>query len=64
MVVAKVIEFYIPKNFRRRVKWVPLEQRGKVIKFGARNSSAAPVGTIAREGDSRNQPVLEKAIIS
>ena len=31
--VAKVIEFYIPTSFRKRVKWIPLEQRGKVIEF-------------------------------
>jgi hypothetical protein len=32
-VVAKVIEFYIPTNFSRRVKWFPLQERGKVIEF-------------------------------
>jgi hypothetical protein len=31
--VAKVIEFYIPNNFRKKVKWVSPEQRGKIIEF-------------------------------
>jgi hypothetical protein len=31
--VAKVIEFYIPGNFRKSVKWVSPEHRGKLIEF-------------------------------
>jgi len=31
--MAKVIEFYIPANFRKKSKWIPEEQRGKVIEF-------------------------------
>jgi len=31
--VARVIKFYIPTNFSKRVKWVPPQQRGKVIEF-------------------------------
>jgi len=31
--VAKVIEFYIPNNFRKNPKSVSREQRGKVIEF-------------------------------
>jgi hypothetical protein len=30
---ARVIEFYIPNNFRKSVKWVSPEQRGKLIEF-------------------------------
>ena len=33
MTVAKIIEFYIPNNFRKSVKWVAPEQRGKIIEF-------------------------------
>jgi len=33
MTVAKVIEFYIPNTFRKSVKWVCPEQRGKIIEF-------------------------------
>jgi hypothetical protein len=33
LIVAKIIEFYIPSTFRRNGKWIPLERRGKVIEF-------------------------------
>ena len=33
--MATVIEFYIPKRFHRRVKWIPATQRGKVLEFPA-----------------------------
>lgn len=34
MVMAQVIEFYIPEGFRRKQKkWTPAEERGKVITF-------------------------------
>jgi hypothetical protein len=32
--MAKIIEFYIPTNFRKKVaKWIPAEEQGKVIPF-------------------------------
>ena len=31
--MAKVIEFYIPKNFRKPLKWATQPQRGEVIEF-------------------------------
>jgi len=31
--VAKIIEFYVPKTFRKRAKWLPADQRGKLIQF-------------------------------
>lgn len=31
--MAQVIEFYVPGRFRKKVKWVPTEQRGKVVAF-------------------------------
>ena len=33
LIVAKVIEFYIPSNFHKRARWIPTEQRGKLIEF-------------------------------
>jgi hypothetical protein len=33
--MAKVIEFYVPDRFRKKVKWVPEARRGKVIEFPA-----------------------------
>jgi hypothetical protein len=35
VVVAKVIEFYIPVGFRKKFKWIPRAQRGKMIEFPA-----------------------------
>ena len=32
-IMAKIIEFYIPKEFRKSAKWVPVEQCGQVIEF-------------------------------
>jgi hypothetical protein len=39
--VAKVIEFYRPNNFRKNVKWVPHEQRGKIIEFASQIKKSA-----------------------
>jgi len=33
LAVAKVIEFYIPATFSKRVKWLPPQERGKVLEF-------------------------------
>jgi hypothetical protein len=33
--MAQVIEFYVPDRFRKKVRWVPPERRGKVIEFPA-----------------------------
>jgi len=33
MIMAKIIEFYIPDSFRKKAAWIPLEERGKVIEF-------------------------------
>ena len=39
--MAKVIEFYIPKNFRRSTKWVPEIQRGKLLDFCPQTKKSA-----------------------
>jgi hypothetical protein len=31
--MAKVIEFYVPRNFKPTAGWVPADQRGKVVEF-------------------------------
>jgi hypothetical protein len=33
--MAPVIEFYIPSRFHERVKWMPQDQRGKLLVFSA-----------------------------
>jgi hypothetical protein len=32
-VMAKVIEFYIPNRFQKKVAWASPQERGKVIEF-------------------------------
>jgi hypothetical protein len=39
--VAKVIEFYIPNNFRKQTKRTPVEQRGQVIEFDSLKKKSA-----------------------
>jgi hypothetical protein len=39
--VAKVIEFYIPSRFRKSVKWVAPEARGKIIEFVVQTEKSA-----------------------
>lgn len=31
--MAKIIEFYIPQRFQKKVKWVPQSERGKLLEF-------------------------------
>ena len=31
--MAQVIAFYVPDRFRKKVKWVPASERGKLIEF-------------------------------
>jgi hypothetical protein len=38
--MAKIIEFYIPKDFRKIATWVPLERRGQVIEFSLPKKTA------------------------
>ena len=39
--MAKVIEFYTPKNFRKSLKWVPEPQRGKILEFCPQTKKSA-----------------------
>jgi hypothetical protein len=31
--MAKVIEFYVPHNFKATARWVQADQRGKAVEF-------------------------------
>jgi hypothetical protein len=42
--MAKVIDFYVPKNFRRRAMRTAQLQHGKVIEFCSATKSAAARG--------------------
>jgi hypothetical protein len=39
--MAKIIEFYIPKDFRHNAKWTPSENRGQLIEFTPRPKKSA-----------------------
>jgi hypothetical protein len=39
--MAEVIEFYIPKYFRKPHKWAPPLQLGKVIEFGSQTKESS-----------------------
>jgi hypothetical protein len=39
--VAKVIEFYIPNNFRKKTKRTPMKRRGQVIEFDSLKKKSA-----------------------
>ena len=39
--MAKVIEFYIPQNFRRATKWIPNAQRGKILELRPQTKKSA-----------------------
>jgi len=41
VVMAKVIEFYVPKNFWRPLKWAPQLQCAKVIEFCSQTKKSA-----------------------
>lgn len=41
VIVAKIIEFYVPSTFHKSGKWIPTEQRGKVIEFVAETKKSA-----------------------
>jgi hypothetical protein len=41
IVMAKVIEFYVPKNFQKPLKWAPQLQCGKVIEFCLQTKKSA-----------------------
>jgi len=39
--MAKVIKFYVPKNFRKQLKWAPQPQRCRVIEFRSQVKKSA-----------------------
>jgi len=58
--VARVIEFYVPENFKSNRGWVPVDQRGKVVEFPRactqevcmiRSGAAADAGGLVATGE-------------
>jgi hypothetical protein len=62
VVMAKIIEFYIPERFQKKVRWVPELQRGKVIEFPlsmARSTSKESASAVRHQHlDDINAPQL------
>src|SRR5262249_5053307 len=48
--IAKVIEFYVPNRFQKKVAWVPPQKRGKEIEFCVQVKKTAD----AKEGGPRS----------
>ena len=59
--MARVIEFYVPDNFRRKAKWVSPERRGKILVFGV-NPRTPPSG--GGTADVHTNPALEMVVLS
>ena len=38
--MAQVIEFYIPANYQRKMRWVAPEERGKILEFPSEKAGA------------------------
>jgi len=57
--MAKVIEFYARDLFPNKVKWVPRDQRGKVIEFPKEKSAVgAKTGEIQEFDELGRIPVF------
>jgi hypothetical protein len=53
--MANVIEFYIPSDFQRKTKWIPPEQRGKVIEFVPISKSVLPASVPPVHAEASSQ---------
>jgi hypothetical protein len=39
--MAQIIEYYVPDRFKKKVKWIPQEERGKIIDFPSDEKKSA-----------------------
>jgi hypothetical protein len=51
--MAKVIEFYIPQNFRT-TKWVPDVHRGKILELRSQTKKAASLAFSGHDGSKKS----------
>jgi hypothetical protein len=56
--MAKLIEFYVRDLVPKKVKWVPRDQRGKVIEFPNDKSALAAKADQLRELDEAGLTVV------
>lgn len=52
--MARVIEFHIPSDFRPKMKWVPQEERGKILEFPGLKRATASVPAMQRRDAGLN----------
>ena len=66
VLMAKMIEFYIPARFKPQVKWIPLAQRGKILIFQAElKKSACTSSEIAASPTRRDETQFrQRAVVS
>ena len=48
--MAKVIEFYIPNSFPKRVNCIAPHERGKLVEFSSRKRDQPPSGSAQWQG--------------
>lgn len=39
--MARLIEYYVPDRFKNNVKWIPPQERGKLLNFAADEKKSA-----------------------
>ena len=49
--MAEVIEYYVPERFRKKTRWIPPDQRGKLVQFPCADGEhgARSVQTVATQ---------------
>jgi hypothetical protein len=62
--MANIIEFYIPGKYRSKSKWIPEEQRGRILEFRPRLSFVKPSVEKGAEPCAQNGAQKEVALLS
>lgn len=62
LIVAKLIEFYVPENFRMPALQVPAKHPGKVIEFHPQNAGASDTDAVERPLLLTLQPARSSAV--
>jgi hypothetical protein len=47
-IIGKMVEFYIPKSFRRKKSSIPVSECGRVLPFRARQEGSCPMSYLER----------------
>jgi hypothetical protein len=63
LVMAKIIEFYIPKDFRKNARQVASEKQGQVIEFASRPKKTARLLPNSQNDVIPNSLLSERGIL-